>query len=166
MDIRFKAFLEWLKFLEMVARMNTAKPKKLIWDKRFLQSIDGNFLMQVVEEPTRKGALLDLVLTNKKGRWRMWRLEVDSAAVTMKWSSSGSCMEEAGQYAGSKPWTSGGLTLASSGSYSEESRGPGLSKAGGPMSAGRSLNNISSMHRSNASPWERNGAKEAGDLHS
>jgi len=34
--------------------------------KRFLQSIDDNFLMQVVEEPTRKGALLDLVLTNKE----------------------------------------------------------------------------------------------------
>jgi len=32
----------------------------------FLQSID-NFLMQVVEEPTRKDALLDLVLTNKEG---------------------------------------------------------------------------------------------------
>jgi len=29
--------------------------------------IDDNFLMQVVEEPTRKGALLDLVLTNKEG---------------------------------------------------------------------------------------------------
>jgi len=35
--------------------------------RRFLQSIDDNFLMQVVEEPTRKGALLDLLLTNKKG---------------------------------------------------------------------------------------------------
>jgi len=35
--------------------------------RRFLQSIDDNFLMQVVEEPTRKGALLDLVLTNKEG---------------------------------------------------------------------------------------------------
>jgi len=34
--------------------------------RRFLQSIDDNFLMQVVEEPTRKGALLDLVLTNKE----------------------------------------------------------------------------------------------------
>jgi len=33
--------------------------------RRFLQSINDNFLMQVVEEPTRKGALLDLVLTNK-----------------------------------------------------------------------------------------------------
>ena len=34
---------------------------------RFLQSVDDNFLMQVVEEPTRRGALLDLVLTNKEG---------------------------------------------------------------------------------------------------
>ena len=33
----------------------------------FLQSIDDNVLMQVMEEPTRKGALLDLVLTNKEG---------------------------------------------------------------------------------------------------
>jgi len=30
--------------------------------KRFLQSIDDNFLTQVVEEPTRRGVLLDLVL--------------------------------------------------------------------------------------------------------
>jgi len=35
--------------------------------RRFLQSIGDNILMQVVEEPTRKGALLDLVLTNKEG---------------------------------------------------------------------------------------------------
>jgi len=35
--------------------------------RRFLQSIDDNFLTQVVEEPTRGGVLLDLVLTNKKG---------------------------------------------------------------------------------------------------
>jgi len=35
--------------------------------RRFLQSIDDNFLMQVVEEPTRKGTLLDLLLTNKEG---------------------------------------------------------------------------------------------------
>jgi len=34
--------------------------------RRFLQSIDDNFLMQVVEKPTRKGALLGLVLTNKE----------------------------------------------------------------------------------------------------
>ncbi|PKU42646.1 glycerol kinase [Limosa lapponica baueri] len=34
---------------------------------RFLQSIDDNFLAQVVGEPMRRGALLDLVLTNKEG---------------------------------------------------------------------------------------------------
>ena len=35
--------------------------------RRFLQSINDNFLMQLVEEPTRRGVLLDLVLTNKEG---------------------------------------------------------------------------------------------------
>jgi len=35
--------------------------------RRFLQNIDDNFLMQVVEESTRKGTLLDFVLTNKEG---------------------------------------------------------------------------------------------------
>jgi len=35
--------------------------------RRFLQSIDDNFLMQVVEEPMRRDVLLDLVLMNKEG---------------------------------------------------------------------------------------------------
>ncbi|PKU44178.1 pre-mrna-processing factor 17 [Limosa lapponica baueri] len=35
--------------------------------RRFLQCIDDNFLTQVVEKPTRRGVLLDLVLTNKEG---------------------------------------------------------------------------------------------------
>jgi len=39
--------------------------------RRFLQSINDSFLMQVVEEPTRKGALLDLVLTKKEALVRM-----------------------------------------------------------------------------------------------
>jgi len=34
--------------------------------RSFLQSINDNFLMQVMEEPTRTGALQDLVLTNKE----------------------------------------------------------------------------------------------------
>jgi len=34
---------------------------------RFLQSIDGNFLMQVVEKPTRRVVLLDRVLANRDG---------------------------------------------------------------------------------------------------
>jgi len=68
-----------------------------VQSRRFLQSIDDNFLMQVVEEPTRKDTLLDLVLTNKEGLVEDVRSEVDSAAVTMKWLSSGSCVEEAGR---------------------------------------------------------------------
>ncbi|GAB0205877.1 mitochondrial enolase superfamily member 1 [Grus japonensis] len=36
--------------------------------RRFLQSIDDNFLTQLVEEPTRRGVLLDLVLTKKGGQ--------------------------------------------------------------------------------------------------
>jgi len=34
--------------------------------RSFLQSIDDNFLTQVVEEPTRRGVLLDLVLANRE----------------------------------------------------------------------------------------------------
>ncbi|GAB0187677.1 hypothetical protein GRJ2_001233000 [Grus japonensis] len=35
--------------------------------RRFLECIDDNFLLQVIEELTRRGAMLDLVLTNKEG---------------------------------------------------------------------------------------------------
>ena len=35
--------------------------------RRFLECIDDNFLLQVMEEPTRRGAILDLDLTNKEG---------------------------------------------------------------------------------------------------
>ncbi|GAB0208082.1 mitochondrial enolase superfamily member 1 [Grus japonensis] len=35
--------------------------------RRFLECVDDNFLFQVIEEPTRRGAMLDLVLTNKEG---------------------------------------------------------------------------------------------------
>ncbi|PKU33645.1 glycerol kinase [Limosa lapponica baueri] len=44
-------------------RDNTARHKQ---SRRFLQWIN-NFLLQVTEEPTRRGAMLDLVLTNKEG---------------------------------------------------------------------------------------------------
>ena len=55
------------------------------------------FLTQVMEEPTRRGVLLDLVLTNKEGLVEDVKLGAASAAVTIKWWSSGSCMEKAGQ---------------------------------------------------------------------
>ena len=38
--------------------------------RKLLQSIDDNFLTQVVEEPKRRGVLLDLVVT-KKDRLKM-----------------------------------------------------------------------------------------------
>jgi len=44
-------------------RDNTAGHKQC---RRFLECID-NFLLHVREEPTRRGAVLDLVLTNKEG---------------------------------------------------------------------------------------------------
>ncbi|KAM9654465.1 uncharacterized protein ACIBXB_005124 [Morphnus guianensis] len=45
-------------------RDNTAGHKQ---SRRFLECIDDNFLLQVTEEPKRRGAMPDFVLTNKKG---------------------------------------------------------------------------------------------------
>ncbi|PKU35602.1 dtw domain-containing protein 2 [Limosa lapponica baueri] len=44
-------------------RDNTAGHKQ---SRKLLECYDGNFLLQVVEEPARRGAMLDLVLTNKE----------------------------------------------------------------------------------------------------
>jgi len=63
--------------------------------RKFLQGINDNFLMQVMEEPTRRCMLLDLVLMNNEGL--VEDVEVASAEVTMRWWSSGSCVEEAGR---------------------------------------------------------------------
>ncbi|GAB0181498.1 hypothetical protein GRJ2_000615100 [Grus japonensis] len=45
-------------------RDNTAGNKQ---SRRFLECVDDNFLLEVIEEATRTGAMLDLVLTNKEG---------------------------------------------------------------------------------------------------
>ncbi|GAB0210007.1 hypothetical protein GRJ2_003466500 [Grus japonensis] len=45
-------------------RDNTAGHKQ---SRKFLECVNDNFLLQVVEEPMRRGAMLDLVLTNKEG---------------------------------------------------------------------------------------------------
>ncbi|GAB0209462.1 mitochondrial enolase superfamily member 1 [Grus japonensis] len=45
-------------------RDNAAERKQ---SRKFLECIDDNFLLQVIEEPTRRGAMLDLLLTNKEG---------------------------------------------------------------------------------------------------
>ncbi|GAB0177476.1 hypothetical protein GRJ2_000212900 [Grus japonensis] len=45
-------------------RDNAAERKQ---SRKFLECVDDNFVLQVTEEPTRRGAMLDLVLTNKEG---------------------------------------------------------------------------------------------------
>ncbi|GAB0185298.1 hypothetical protein GRJ2_000995100 [Grus japonensis] len=45
-------------------RDNTAGHKQ---SRRFLECVDDNFFLQVIEEPRRRGAMLNLVLTNKEG---------------------------------------------------------------------------------------------------
>ena len=45
-------------------RDNTVAHKQ---SRRFRECVDDNFLLQVLEEPPRRGAVLDLVLTNREG---------------------------------------------------------------------------------------------------
>ncbi|GAB0202830.1 hypothetical protein GRJ2_002748600 [Grus japonensis] len=45
-------------------RDNAAECKQ---SRKFLECVDDNFLLQVTEEPTRRGVMLDLILTNKEG---------------------------------------------------------------------------------------------------
>ena len=51
--------------------------------RRFLKHLDDNFIVvQVLREPTRKGALLDL--ENREGLVGMWQLAAILVIVTMK----------------------------------------------------------------------------------
>jgi len=45
-------------------RDNTAGHKP---SRKFQEYVDDNFLLQLIEKPTRRGVLLDLVLTNEEG---------------------------------------------------------------------------------------------------
>ncbi|GAB0182094.1 hypothetical protein GRJ2_000674700 [Grus japonensis] len=45
-------------------RDNAAERKQ---SRKFLECVYDNILLQVIEEPTRRGAMLDLILTNKEG---------------------------------------------------------------------------------------------------
>ncbi|GAB0186660.1 hypothetical protein GRJ2_001131300 [Grus japonensis] len=53
-------------------RDNAAERKQ---SRKFLECVNDNFLLQVIEEPTRRGAMLDLVLTNKEGLVRNVKLK-------------------------------------------------------------------------------------------
>jgi len=50
--------------LDICWKYNTAERKK---SRRFLEHVEDNFLMQLVSEPTRGGASLDLLFTNREG---------------------------------------------------------------------------------------------------
>ena len=45
-------------------KYNTAQRKQ---SERFLECVEDSFLTQLVQEPTRGGALLDLLFTNSEG---------------------------------------------------------------------------------------------------
>ncbi|KAJ7404103.1 dtw domain-containing protein 2 [Willisornis vidua] len=63
-------------------RDNTAEHKQCT---SFLECTGDNFLLQVTEEPTRRGVMLDFILNNKKGLVRNVKLKAAWATVTMKW---------------------------------------------------------------------------------
>ncbi|KAK4815884.1 hypothetical protein QYF61_009935, partial [Mycteria americana] len=50
--------------LDVFWKYNTAEKKQ---SRRFLECVEDNFLTQLVSEPTRGGALLDLLFTNREG---------------------------------------------------------------------------------------------------
>ena len=57
-------FMENFNHSAICWRNNTVGHQK---SKRILECVDDNFLFQMVQEPMRKGAVLDLVFTNKDG---------------------------------------------------------------------------------------------------
>jgi len=103
--------------------------------------------LKVEEEPTRKGALLDLVLTNKEG------LVVDVKAGGRLSCSDHEMVEFRILHGGSM-----GISRIKTLNFRRANFGlfkellGGIPWAGGSKSAGHSLNDTSSMLRSNASP--------------
>ena len=51
-------------FPDISWKYNTAQRKQ---SRRFLECVEDSFLMQLVGEPTRNGALLDLIFANREG---------------------------------------------------------------------------------------------------
>lgn len=56
--------------------------KRFRW---FLEWAEDKFFLQVIEEPPRRDAVLDFVLTNKEGLLGIVTLQSSWAALTMKW---------------------------------------------------------------------------------
>ncbi|GAB0176597.1 hypothetical protein GRJ2_000124900 [Grus japonensis] len=115
-------------------RDNTAGHKQ---SRRFLECVDDNFLLQVIEEPTRRGAMLDLVLTNKERLVGNVKLKgslgcSDHEMVEFKILRAA----RKARRASSQPWTSGEQTLASSGICLVEYHGTKSWKEERPKKAG------------------------------
>lgn len=53
--------------INVVRICNVAQQGLLRQSGRFLECTDDNFLLQAIEEPTMRGAVLDFILTNKEG---------------------------------------------------------------------------------------------------
>lgn len=99
---------------------STAGHKQL---ERFLECIDGNFLTQVIEEPMREDALLDLIVTNQEELYGEVKTGgsfgcSDHERVEFRMLRRGKKAKSVSQ-----ALTSGEQTSACSGIYLEESSG-------------------------------------------
>lgn len=63
------------------------QPARLKQCRRSLKCIETNLLLQVTKEPTRRGARLDLILTNEEGLVGNVKLQGSWNAETIKWWS-------------------------------------------------------------------------------
>lgn len=74
-------FLGCFTYSDIFWRNKTAKHKQC---RRFLESINDNFLSQVVEDPIRNAGLPDLILTNREGLVGPVMVGAALAAVTLR----------------------------------------------------------------------------------
>ncbi|GAB0177908.1 hypothetical protein GRJ2_000256100 [Grus japonensis] len=114
-------------------RDNAAEHKQ---SRKFPECVDDNFLLQVTEEPTRRGALLDLVLTNKEALVGDVRLKGSLGCRDHEMVEFRILRAAGGHAASSLPWTSGEQTLGSSGICLVEYHGTKPWKEEGPKTAG------------------------------
>lgn len=90
-------------------RNNMAKHKQ---SRRFLESVDHNFLTQVLEEKMSNGEQFDRVLTKQGRLCYSYKCEGWGQRWIQQTWDSVSCMEEGGQQVGMQPCTSGELIFS------------------------------------------------------
>ncbi|GAB0183586.1 hypothetical protein GRJ2_000823900 [Grus japonensis] len=114
-------------------RDNAAERKQ---SRRFLECLDDNFLLQVTEKPTRRGAMLDLVLTNKEGLVGNVKLKGSLGCSDHEMVEFKILRAARRACSNSLPWTSGEQALASSGICLVEYHGRKPWRKEGPKTAG------------------------------